>query len=342
MALMDELPADVVDLLRMTSFAEFATISSEGVPIDTPLLSFPEPDLSTIAMATGLAYPVKAERARRNPKVGLLFYPRRAGEPVVQIIGRAAVRDSDIQGNLLRYLSETGYVAPEVPWALRRQAVWYWARILIEIRPVEICWWAGVHALDRPPQVWRAPDSTHYPASDPAPAGRSTAAPKWQQPEWQAAARSNIAAGYPACVTLVDEEGYPRIMHARAPRLCDTGLVFTLPDGAPGPRAGKASLTYFGRDTFIGEIARGTDGLHLNVERTLPVLPMVANPDNTWNPPAALKTSLMERLTGELARRGQALPTVPEHPPELTEGAKLRALGDRNGADEALFEGSAR
>jgi hypothetical protein len=338
MSLKDALPKKVSDLLLITSFAEFATMTAKGVPIDTPLLNFPDEDLARINMATGVSYPVKAERARRNPKVGLLYWPLYPGEPVVQVIGLAATRDRNIQENTLRYLAETSHVSPETPWAVRRRAIWYWARIIIEIHPKQVVWWDSAADLDKAPHRWDAPAGTVFPASDPAPAGKPAPANKWPQPDWREAARIDVGAGYPGYVSLVDEDGFPRIMPARDVQMTETGLSFDLPAGAPGRRSGPACLTYFGRDTFLGTASEADGRVRLDVARTLPILPMVGGGDSLWEPSADLKAKLMGRLTAELARRGQPMPSAPMTPPVQGASARRRAERDTKGADARMFE----
>src|ERR1035437_10058673 len=128
-----ELPEEVADVMTSSLYTEFASMTIKGVPLDTPLFAFVGPAGDTIDVATGLAYPSKAERVRRNPKVGLLLEGNgESGQPVVSVAGFGAVRDSDIQTNVERYLAETAarltIASGGLPWSVVRQAVWYWAR----------------------------------------------------------------------------------------------------------------------------------------------------------------------------------------------------------------------
>ena len=155
----DSLPRAVQSMLQSAFLCEFATVSSAMAPIDTPVGCFWNPD-GTIGVTTSLSYPVKAERARRNPKVGLLIegFP---GEPLVMIAGLASVRDADIQANIDRYLPEISNYwesfAAGYPWSIVREGVHYWSRIIIDITPVRIWWWDDGLAAATRPHCWDAP-----------------------------------------------------------------------------------------------------------------------------------------------------------------------------------------
>ncbi len=325
-----ELPEDVADVLATSLYTEFASVTAKGVPLDTPLFAFVEPDGGTIDVATGLAYPAKANRVRHNPKVGLLLEGNgNPGEPVVSVAGFGAVRDADIQANLERYLAETAARLPVtsggIPWSSVRQAVWYWARIIVQTTPSHIAWWPGVDDLDTEPARWRAPEGTTFPQSDPPPAGPPTPASDWPRPaDWRPRAHEVLEQGLAGHLTICDDDGFPLPFRIRGATLTDDGFTLDVPRGAPWKPLGPASLCFSGRGTFVGQVTRTADSAHFIVERRLPDLPLMADPAQLWTPQPATKAALMERLEKELARRGLALPQVPGEPPGPTEGSLVR------------------
>lgn len=316
MAMCDDLPEAVLELMRSGAVAGFATVSAAGVPIDTPVLYFPSDGLRSFDLATGLAYPAKAERARRNPKVGLLLEGE-ADEPVVAIAGMAAVRDADLQANVLRYLAETAHTLPFDPdWALARQAVWYWTRIIIEVTPSRVLWWDNPSAMDGPPHCWRAPDMTVFPSSDPAPPGKTSKPADWDVSDSQELARQALTRGAKCHLSLIDAEGFALPMPVRTAELTASGFALDLPRGIPGPLAGKACLTFGGIETFIGEVSGSPGRVMFRVERALPVLPMTQDMTQLWQPADHTRSELMRRLAEETARRGQSVPQIPaDRPP---------------------------
>ena len=329
----DELPGPVLDLMRSGSVASFATVSAARVPIDTPVLYFPGEGLGTFNLTTGISYPAKAERARRNSKVGLLLEGG-PDEPVIAIAGMAAVRDADLQANVERYLAEAAYTLPMGPdWALARQAVWYWTRIIVEVTPARVVWWDHPAALDQVPHRWQAAADTIYPQSDPAPPGKVSQPASWEQPAWQDLAQAAKVRGAKCHLSLIDSEGFPLPMPVRRAEVNAEGFTLELPRGIPGPLAGKACLTYGGIETFVGEISGAKGRASFKVERVLPVFPMTRDMTQLWQPTGDTKAQLMRRLGEETARRGQPVPAIPEDRPPASEGyqrrmARMQALAE--------------
>lgn len=322
------LPEDVRHLIRSRITAEYATVSAAGVPIDTPAFFFPSADLSTLDIGTGLAYPAKAERARKNPKVGMLIEGA-DDQPVVSLAGIAAVRDADLQANLDRYLAETIFspnINPELnDWAqIRETMLYYFTRILIVITPSHVRWWPNRAAMDDAPQEWRAPHGTVYPRSDPAPPGKASPAPEWGQPPWQDLARRALAERLPAHLTLLDAAGHPAPIRVREYTSHADGFALVVPRGAPW-REGKATLSFVGKEIFVGHATTMGENRVLRVERALPVWPLMTEAVASDHTQHALTT----RLRQEMARRGQPLPVVPITPPPPTAGARLREAGYR-------------
>jgi hypothetical protein len=322
--MLNALPEKVVEIIRSNVTIEFATVSAAGVPIDTPLLYFPSEGLKTIDVATGVGYPAKAERARRNPKTGLLIEGG-PGEPVVSIAGMSAVQDRDLQANVERYLSETAWSIPlDPPWSHARKAVWYWSRIIVSVTPSRIRWWDSAETMDEPPHCWDAPEETRFPESDPAPPGRLSSAPQWPQVDWRAMVEGFLAGGVGGHLTLCDTDGFPLPIRARGVELTRDGIRLDMPAGVPWSRRGKATLTFLGAATLVGEVSADGRSTLLAVERALPILPIVSDPTELWDPSPSTRAELMRRLEHETARRGQPIPTLPETLPAFTQGAHHR------------------
>ena len=318
------LPEPVVAVIESAIVTEFATVSAHGVPIDTPTFAFASRDSSHIDIATGLAYPAKAERARRNARVGLLIEGM-PGEPVVSIAAIAAVRDASIQANAERYISETiAYYhsySNGNPWSVGRQSVHYWSRIFVECTPRRICWWPDASAMDAAPRRWDAPADAIFPGSDAAPRAPASAPPQWPAQDWRERAAAMAASGISAHLTCLDADGFPLPVRARSVKFVEQGFEFDLPRGLPWPVAGAATLTFVGLATFVGQTSRS----RFVIERMLPTLPMVQDPAEIWNPSEHTRTALTGRLTQELARRGQPTPLIPDTAPPPTAGSLRRA-----------------
>ena len=75
MTTFDTIDSEIQDALLDTRESEFATLTRSGQPIANPLFHYYSHGAPTIDIATGLAYPAKANRVRGNPKIGLLLGP---------------------------------------------------------------------------------------------------------------------------------------------------------------------------------------------------------------------------------------------------------------------------
>jgi hypothetical protein len=317
------LPERIFKFIESGVVAEFSTVSAAGVPIDTPTYYFPSDDLATIDLATGLPNPAKAERARRNPRVGLLIEGA-ADEPVVVMRASAAVRDADLQANCVRYIAETGFkgISHGITWEQARQAVTYWSRIIIENTPTRIYWWDDQASLDAPPQVWNAPPGAVFPSSDPKPAGEMMPS-AWPVRSWQEVARDALRKGASAHLSVLDEN-YPMPMRCRSRELTGEGFRLVIPRGVPWRITGKASLTFAGFQTFVGDVASAADMSLFKPERALPEHPSTRDTKQVLQPSEDTRNKAWARLEYEAQRRGQPIPTPPLEAPALTRLAKLR------------------
>ncbi|HEX4218146.1 MAG TPA: hypothetical protein VHZ02_07255 [Acidimicrobiales bacterium] len=302
--------------------AEFAGLTRMGAPVTVP--TTPYVGDATLDLCTGLTYPTKAERARRNPKVALLFGDPVGSPlvrpPVVAVQGLAAVRDRDLQANADRYVRDSQAKLPGAtkgqPRFVLRKMAWYYARIWVEITPVRVLWWPD-RDLAAEPREWTKPGEIVAPASDPSPAGRPP--PAWTDPpsSWREEA-SYALASLPWCdVTVVDGDGYPLCLPVARVEADPAGFVLHVGAGAPPLTGGPACVTFHDHaDTFTGQENRTFVGRLSPDDGTFVVERALAHWSLAGGRPGVAKEFLASgwrlrgRLRAEAARRGQPVPTV--------------------------------
>jgi hypothetical protein len=320
-------PEDVVPLFEHAITCEFATVTRAGTPVTLPLTPYVGADGRTLDVSTGLTYPAKAERVRRNPNVCMLFSnPLGSGlvnAPVALVYGLGAVRDGDLQANADRYIQLSRRKLPglysQLPWFILKRQRWYWSRIWLLTTPRTILWWPGGRT-DEAPLRWEAPQPAVPLASDPAPAGHQP--PPWQPARADWRPRAAYAArhlGVPV-LTVTDGEGFAVPVRARAAERTADGFRLVLPTWLPAPVRGPACLTFHDHDarfareenaTFAGSVAPSDDGrASFTVERALGDLSAPGSlPRRVW---AVFSTRrrLLPRLAAEAERRGQPIPLI--------------------------------
>ena len=136
-----------------------STPASSRSPGRSPRIT--RPIDGTIDVTTGLGYPKKADDARRNPQVALLFSdPTGSGISSgmrVLVQGIAEVDESDLDANADRYLRESGEKLPatktmQPPGFMRSALRWYYARIYVQVRPERVFVWPDGDMAE-PPQI---------------------------------------------------------------------------------------------------------------------------------------------------------------------------------------------
>jgi hypothetical protein len=210
------LPSGVQDVFARFYAAELTTIDQNGQPITWPVTPYYTHGDQSIDVTTGLGYPKKADDARRNPKVGLLFSdPTGSGltdAPMVFVQATAEVDDRDLEANRHRYERESVQKLPgakEVapPEWLKPLLSWYYTRIYMHLRPERVYVWHNA-SPDAEPELFDShmeevrsghdvePDVYHHP-----PAGGSG---RWS------GRLQELGSRYPTAVlSLVAPDGFP-------------------------------------------------------------------------------------------------------------------------------------
>jgi hypothetical protein len=322
------LPPEVWQVLDRSITVEYTSLTRAGAPIMVPVTPYVSDDRTTLDVSTGLTYPTKAERARRNPKVSLLYSdPLGSGlvrPPVVLVQGLATVRDTDLQANCDQYvrrvMAKTPAAFKGMPKFLLRSVGWYFTRIWVHVTPVRVWWWDS-DAMTSEPGQWVALPETSVPPSDPAPPGKPPAA--WLEPpaDWRSTARDVISRLDQRSLAWVGADGFPLSVPITGLEQTEIGFRLQIGRHLPGTPAGPACLTahahpevFTGQEnhTFIGDVRRSGAGDQYDflVERALADWSIAGNKVVRTLGFLRKGRSLKPRLAAEAARRGQPVPTV--------------------------------
>jgi hypothetical protein len=155
------LPQEARQAFQRFITCEYTTIDARQQPIVWPVTPYYGDGAPTIDVTTGLGYPKKAEDARRNRHVALLFSdPTGSGiDSGIQVLvqGTAEVDDRDLAANRERYWSESWEKLPGTrkmhpPKLLRGLFGWYYTRIYVKVRPERVFVWPDGNVTN-PPDV---------------------------------------------------------------------------------------------------------------------------------------------------------------------------------------------
>lgn len=320
--------ATICDQAAAFVTTEYASLDRNGAPITWPVTPYPGGGGRSLDVTTGLSYPLKAERARRNPKVSLSFsQPLGSGlvDPATFVIqGLATVRDADLRANSARYLQEVTAHLPEafdsIPTLMLRRMAWYWSRIWIEVTPVRVLWWRSGN-LDQPPQLWKPQRPPAVPRSDPAPIGRG--AGSWTTraaTDWRLRVRDALdRLGMPV-LTSVTPDGWPLPVRVRNAVPTRGGFRMRPPAGIDVVD-GPACLTFHTHGpafesqenaSLTGRCRRVGEHIEFEAERALNDFVIPANPLRRAMQLISAGRRLKRRLDSEARRRGQRVPRFDE------------------------------
>jgi hypothetical protein len=320
-------PNEILGIVEKSLTVEYASLTKKGVPITFPVTPQVGDDCRTLDVTTGLTYSAKAERARNNPKVCLLYSePLGCGlekPPAVLVYGMATVRDTDLQANTDRYVryitKRVAELGVPIPGFFLRTMTWYLARIFVEVTPMRILWWDG-GVLGKDPRAWQAPDGTQAPDSDPPPVGKGSKSLNSPLTEWRPEAEYAVESLGKPVLTVVDADGYPVPFRTQHASTSADGFHLELCPHTPAPAQGKASLCFHLHDekfswnenkTFVGEVTGDADTAFFKVDRLLAGQSLKKGSQvRVMLNMLKLRRQMVPRLKPEALRRGQPVPTI--------------------------------
>jgi hypothetical protein len=245
------LPDEVQQVFARFITTEFTAFDASGLPITWPVTPYYSPGGPTIDVTTGVGYPKKANDARANPKVALLFSePFGSGlenPPLVLVQGTAEVDDADLDANAERYGRESVTKLPATkkmmpPKLIQRTMGWYFKRLYVKVRPERVYLWPGGDIGAEPALLdthLEEVRSTHAEEPETAEPGSAGGESVWDERIGQLGDRYDTAV-----LSVTAPDGFPFSLRVPVSADRDGGRVGIAADPVGAPlRAGRACLT---------------------------------------------------------------------------------------------------
>lgn len=144
--------------------AESTTVARDGTPITWPLFPMFRPETGTFQLTTSIGFPDKAFNVRRDERFSMLFSDPtgtgHAGGPAVLVQGIAtcvdelAVDFEPFREDFIRLVRAQPisrfYGSDPIS---RRLVDWYFFRLVIDVVPTRVRWWADGNMSRHPDEV---------------------------------------------------------------------------------------------------------------------------------------------------------------------------------------------
>jgi hypothetical protein len=222
-AVTGSLPQDVQAVFERFVTTEYSTLDARGQPITWPVTPYYHGGEGCLDVTTGVGYPKKADDARRNPHVALLFSdPTGSGidrAPMVLVQGAARVDEDDLKANRERYVREASAKLPgsglgRVPTAVQGFLSWYFDRIYVHVWPERVYVWSDGDCTREPVLFDARMEEVRSGHAEPDDAGAGHAAPDTGAAAWDARLDELGSRYRTAVISLVGPDGFPFALRA--------------------------------------------------------------------------------------------------------------------------------
>jgi len=314
------LPAEVQAVFERFLTTELTTVNDAGQPVTWPVTPYYKAGGPCIDVSTGLGFPQKANEARDNPLVALLFSdPTGSGlpdPPMVLVQGSAQIDDRDLEANRERYARESleklpGVARLDPPAPLKRLMGWYYMRIYIHVRPERIYVWSRGD-IQTEPELFDAHmeevRSGHSEEPD-----RFHAMPEGGASAWHPRLAEFGTRHPTAVLSIVSPDGFP--FAVRVPVQVDEAARWIRIEGGPTavpfqpglacltPRAHDARFTWQQNFQVQGDLVLAEDGWALIPHKVLGGFELPRSRLSQLRASAAKMTRFRRTAKRELARR---------------------------------------